>query len=220
MNVAANAVVPRFGLIMTDEVRIEGLREICGDGSRCSILTTSLEGVRALDRLDLIVLDGEAVPLLLEAVALLRRAMPKVRILVIGPQVAPPQIEAMIASGAKGYLAYECKVEEVRLAVDVVMDGSVWAPRKVLAILLEKADRERTKIGHAVPRFTARERQVLGLLVRGQSNREIAQGLQIDEGTVKAHLARLMRKARVDNRTALTMQALQGAWVLPEELSR
>lgn len=219
MKIAEDSVLPRFGLIMTDEVRIEGLREIVGDGSRCSVIATSLEGVRGLDRLDLIVLDAGAVPPLLEAVALLRRAIPNVRMLVIGPQIAPAQIEAMIASGAKGYIAYEAKEEEIRLAVDVVMDGSVWAPRKVLATLLEKADRERASAGQRAPRFTAREVEVLRLLVQGQSNREIAHGLKLDEGTVKAHLARLMRKAAVDNRTALTMQALQREWVLPEELS-
>jgi DNA-binding NarL/FixJ family response regulator len=216
MKVAEDAVLPRFGLIMTDEVRVEGLREILGDGSRCSILTTSLEGVRAVEGLDLIVLDAGLVPPLLEAVAVLRRARPNVRVLVIGWPAAAAQIEALIASGAKGYIVYDAKADEIRHAVDVVMDGSVWAPRKVLATLLDRADRERVSSAQAAPRFTTREVEVLHLLIQGQSNREIAHGLHLDVGTVKAHLARLMRKASVDNRTALTMHALQRRWVLME----
>jgi DNA-binding NarL/FixJ family response regulator len=45
-------------------------------------------------------------------------------------------------------------------------------------------------------------------LIAGRPNREIAQILDIDEGTVKAHVGRLMRKVGVDNRIALTMQAV------------
>ena len=56
--------------------------------------------------------------------------------------------------------------------------------------------------------FTARERQVMTLLMAGQSNREIAAGLRIEERTVKSHVARLLKKMGVRNRTALTMQAI------------
>jgi DNA-binding NarL/FixJ family response regulator len=62
------------------------------------------------------------------------------------------------------------------------------------------------------PRFTARERQVLSLLREGQPNREIADALGIDRGTVKAHIGRLLRKVGVSNRTALTVHPwTQGA---------
>jgi DNA-binding NarL/FixJ family response regulator len=56
-----------------------------------------------------------------------------------------------------------------------------------------------------VPKFTTREIQILNLLRAGQPNREIALALGIDEGTVKAHIGRLMRKVGVNNRIALTV---------------
>lgn len=214
MKVAEDGVLPRFGLIMTDELRTEGLKEILGDGVRCRILPLAAHRVREAGPLDLIVLDAAAAPLLIEAVTSLRRARPDARLLILGPRAGPEQIEAMIASGAKGFVPYEAKADELRMAVDVVLDGSVWAPRKVLARLIDKADRERTSARQAEPRFTERELAVLRLLVLGQSNREIALGMGVDEGTVRAHMARLMRKAAVDNRTALSMRALQGRWVV------
>jgi DNA-binding NarL/FixJ family response regulator len=61
----------------------------------------------------------------------------------------------------------------------------------------------------ATPEFTKREREVLKLLVQGFPNREIARAMGVDEGTIKAHVGRLMRKLGVANRTALTMQALE-----------
>jgi DNA-binding NarL/FixJ family response regulator len=93
------------------------------------------------------------------------------------------------------------------MAIEMVRDGSVWAPRKVLSRLLDK-QRNAPKSPASVPRFTARERQVLNLLHAGQPNREIAHALGIDEGTVKAHIGRLMRKVGVNNRIALTIHPL------------
>jgi DNA-binding NarL/FixJ family response regulator len=96
------------------------------------------------------------------------------------------------------------------MAVDMVRDGSVWAPRRVLSRLLDS--RRTAPKSPATPlRFTARERQVLNLLREGHPNREIALALGIDESTVKAHIGRLMRKVGVNNRTALTVHPLTQA---------
>ncbi len=72
------------------------------------------------------------------------------------------------------------------------------------------------EIAKAVPvRLTRRELEVLRLLVLGHPNRQIALALGVDEGTVKAHMGRLMRKAGVDNRTALSMRAIEQQWAQP-----
>jgi DNA-binding NarL/FixJ family response regulator len=99
----------------------------------------------------------------------------------------------------------EAKESEIRMAVDMVRDGSVWAPRKVLARLLDRQPGAHRPSPSAQPRFTARETEVLKLLRSGHPNREIAQSLGIDESTVKAHIGRLMRKVGVSNRIALTV---------------
>ncbi len=59
--------------------------------------------------------------------------------------------------------------------------------------------------------FTPREREVLELLVAGRSNREIAHSMGIEERTVKAHVAKLLRKVGVQNRIALTMHTINHA---------
>ena len=56
--------------------------------------------------------------------------------------------------------------------------------------------------------FTSREREVLELLVAGRSNKEIGSPLGIGERTVKAHVAKLLRKVGVQNRIALSIYAL------------
>jgi DNA-binding NarL/FixJ family response regulator len=65
--------------------------------------------------------------------------------------------------------------------------------------------------------FTDREKEVLELLVAGRSNREIGQALQIEERTVKAHVAKLMRKVGVQNRIALSVHAITHSLVREEQ---
>jgi DNA-binding NarL/FixJ family response regulator len=62
--------------------------------------------------------------------------------------------------------------------------------------------------------FTDREKQVLELLVAGRSNKEIGAVLGIEERTVKAHVAKLMRKVGVQNRIALSVHAITHSLVI------
>jgi DNA-binding NarL/FixJ family response regulator len=90
----------------------------------------------------------------------------------------------------------------------VVDSGSIWAPRKVLSKFVDRMlhATERRVLRHNF-NFTEREQEVLRLLVAARSNREIAHSLGIEERTVKAYVARLMRKVGVQNRIALSIHA-------------
>jgi DNA-binding NarL/FixJ family response regulator len=129
---------------------------------------------------------------------------------VIGLEEDHDYIQRIIGAGAKGYLAHTAKSSDVRLAIDIVHDGSAWAPRKVLANLLElsTAEEDRRAFAASDPKFTSREAQVLRLLVDGQPNRVIAEELGIDLATVKKHVGTLMRKVGVKNRISLSMQVM------------
>jgi DNA-binding NarL/FixJ family response regulator len=109
-------------------------------------------------------------------------------------------------------LSFNASAEEVCMAVEVVRDGSVWAPRKILSRLLDRAN-EAPLPAPAEVHLTRRELEVLDLLLLGLSNREIAHALHVEQATVKAHLGRLMRKAGVTNRTALGVHAMEAKWV-------
>src|SRR5882762_6909628 len=87
--------------------------------------------------------------------------------------------------------------------------GPVWAPRRVLSLFIERVT---TGPGRVFPAgrvaFTDREKEVLEMLVVGRSNKEIGSVLGIEERTVKAHVAKLMRKVGVQNRIALSVHAI------------
>jgi DNA-binding NarL/FixJ family response regulator len=204
----------RIGLIATDPLRVLGLETIFAEGD-IEVLPLSIPG--GLDSLgvSVIMIDAACTDHLFELLETFRRTRPHLRLIVIGLEESHDYIQRVIGTGAKGYLAHTARENEIRLAVDIVSDGSVWAPRKVLARLLESSRTEAHAVG-ADPKFTEREGQVLRLLVAGRPNRDIAQALGIDAATVKAHVGRLMRKVGVENRIALTMHAVSRNLVSPE----
>jgi DNA-binding NarL/FixJ family response regulator len=194
----------RIGVVATDQLRVLGLKAIFNEAMRLEIVHLSIPGALDDANLCLVLIDAECTTHLFELIATFRQTRPFLNLVVLGNDTSQEFVERVIGAGAKGYLALTAKESEIRMAVETVRDGSVWAPRKVLSRLLD-SHRVAVKSQSAIPRFTAREIQILNLLRAGQPNREIALSLGIDEGTVKAHIGRLMRKVGVNNRIALTV---------------
>lgn len=193
----------RVGVVATDPLRVVGLKALFSEAMQLEIVHLSVPGALDDAHLALVLIDAECTPHVMELISTFRQVRPFLRLIVLGNETSPEYIERVIGAGAKGYLALTSTESEIRMAVDMVRDGSVWAPRRVLSRLL---DRQRnTARSGGPPRFTPRELQVLDLLRAGQPNRAIAVALGIDEGTVKAHIGRLMRKVGVNNRIALTV---------------
>lgn len=197
----------RVGVVATNPLRVLGLKSIFSDAMQLEIVPLSIPGALGEKSLSLVLIDAECTTHLFELISTFRQVHPTLKLIVLGNETNQEYIERIIGAGAKGYLPTTARESDVKLALEMVRDGSVWAPRKVLSNLLDK-QRAEAKSPSAVPRFTARERQVLGLLRKGQPNRQIADTLGIDEATVKAHIGRLMRKVGVNNRIALTVHPL------------
>lgn len=203
MDASEHIRAERIGLVATDPMRVLGLRSIL-EGSPFEVVPLSVPGALDDCSLSLVLIDSECTGHPFQLISTFRQIRPQLRLIVLGVNTAPEHIQRVIGAGAKGYLGLTASEPELRMAIETVRDGSVWAPRKVLSKLLDREQRNPDGTEQR-PRFTARELEVLTLLREGHSNREIAHTLGIDEATVKAHLGRLMRKVGVSNRIALTM---------------
>jgi len=209
MDVQLQEVKQVVGLVATDPLRILGLQVILSKESGSSVVSLTVPVALHTFDLSLLLIDADSVPELFELLGVFRKIRPDLRLIVLGRTSEQSFIQRVIGAGAKGYLSHDAKESDIRLCIEVVRDGSMWAPRKVLARLIESVPGTLTKAPQATEsRFTEREGQVLNLLIEGRPNRDIAMTLGIDEGTVKAHVSRLMRKVGVGNRTALTMHFL------------
>ena len=139
----------------------------------------------------------------------MKAARPGLRIIVTGSGMDDETILKALAAGAKGYVDEAASPAEFTQAIRIVNQGSVWAPRRVLSIFIERVTSSPGRIFPAGRvTFTEREKEVLELLVVGRSNMEIGAAMGIEERTVKAHVAKLMRKVGVQNRIALSVHAI------------
>lgn len=203
----------RIGVVASDPLRLVGMEAILSELPGMTAVPLDLEKLASAGDLAVLMLEARATDAVPEIVAKLRRERPQLRIIVVGEGLDPLVIESVIGAGAKGYLAETASEAEIRMALEVVLDGSVWAPRKVLARLLESTGSTAASTPAAgdriEDRMTARELEVLQLLKDGRSNRAIAEALGIDEATVKAHLGRMLRKTGAHNRVELTLRAIE-----------
>ena len=136
-----------------------------------------------------------------------KRSRPEIRQIVIGPENDDELVLEAVTAGARAYLDSSADPHTVRMAIDIVVSGSIWAPRRLLSRLIDRLLGVPGGGGMGL-QLTARERQVLDLILLARSNREIAEQLGIEERTVKAHVGRLMRKTGAENRIELSIRAL------------
>ncbi len=103
----------------------------------------------------------------------------------------------LLRLGYRGYLAPDEGKEALAKALAAIERGEIWAERHILGQLLEQQQRRSAAV---------REGQVLCLIARGLSNRDIAHSLGISEGTVKVHISSLLAKHHVRRRAELIVQ--------------
>ena len=127
----------RVGVVASDPLRAVGLQTILEESAGLVTCTIDLDEALESDGLAAVLLDSSCVDDLPDALARFRRDRPLVRVVVVGETLDPGHIQSVIGNGAKGYLAGTANESEIRMAMEVVLDGSVWAPRKVLARLIE-----------------------------------------------------------------------------------
>jgi DNA-binding NarL/FixJ family response regulator len=203
----------RIGLVADEPIRLAGLASIFERSAQNSQphyvpVIGSLTELLSLPGLKYLVVDFESPIGGLKALNTIRRNRPDIRSIVIGQEGNDDLVLRAIVAGARAFLDQKAGPELVCKAVDVVTDGSIWAPRRLLSRLIDRLlNPQDTSLTAITPQLTVREQQVLELILKAQSNREIAMQLGIEERTVRAHLARLMRKAGVDNRIKLSMSA-------------
>ncbi len=210
---AAPAKKPTIHVVVVDSdpLRFIGLRSLFDNEPDLELTAATLDELPRLQNVDMAMLGNRAAggPSIFDVMASLKAVRPDLRIIVSGTGADDETILKALAAGAKGYVDEAASAAEFVQAIRVVHQGSVWAPRRVMSIFIDRVTSSPGKIFPAGRvDFTDREKEVLELLVAGRSNREIGQALQIEERTVKAHVAKLMRKVGVQNRIALSVHAI------------
>jgi DNA-binding NarL/FixJ family response regulator len=206
MSAISQAIPIRVGVVAGEPIRLEGLTSVFEREPEFG----QDEHV-ANPELEYLVIDINASSRGLQTIREIRRQRPALRLIVIGPAGNDALVMDAIVGGARAYLDLTAGPRVVREAIEVVVSGSIWAPRRLLSRLIDRLlQSAEGGANRGEPHLTARERQVMELILLARSNREIARELGIEERTVKAHVGRLMRKTGAENRIDLSMRALSG----------
>jgi len=213
MSVNRSPATIRVGMVTDEPIRLEGLVTIFElqpqGGARFQPVTGSLEYLLCYPDLDCLIVGRSSSSSGVEILQKIRRERPAIRQIVIGPVGNDELIQQSIIAGARAYLDLAAGPEVVLKAIEEVMTGDIWAPRRVLSRLIDRLlTLYESNSPDASLHLTDREHEVLNLILMARSNREIADDLGIEERTVKAHVGRLMRKTGAENRIELSMRAL------------
>lgn len=145
-----------------------------------------------------VVLWAECPEGLSEAVERVRKASPDAPILVLGLREDLPLAMAALKAGARGFVHAGMEPDQVARAISVVARGEEVVPRWMLGYLVDEVTYEEP--AELIP-LTSRQLEVIGLVVDGLSNAEIAHRLFVTESTVKQHLRAAYKVLSVNDRT-------------------
>ncbi|HUJ65742.1 MAG TPA: response regulator transcription factor [Acidimicrobiales bacterium] len=149
----------------------------------------------------------------IEAARRIKEAVPSTKLLMLTVSDEEDDLYDAIKAGANGYLLKEVSVEEVAGAIHAVARGqSLISPpmaskllREFNALARQAAEREQLP----APVLTPRELEVLKLVARGMSNKEVADHLFISENTVKNHVRNILEKLHLHSRMEAVMYAVR-----------
>lgn len=136
----------------------------------------------------------------IEATERLRREFPEANVLIFSTFERDENVYQALRAGARGYLLKTAPRAELLAAIRTVAGGKSYLPAALSQRVAERLSQ---------PDLSPRELEILGLIRRGRSNKEIGAALFIAEDTVKRHVSNLMQKLRVDDRAQAVAEAIR-----------
>src|SRR3989304_1106795 len=197
-------------LLVDDHILVRrGVAELLAKKEGIEIVGEAANGAEALEKVRVLMPDVVLMDVYmpgcngLEATRRIKEEFPYVKVIMLTVADQDRVLFEAIKAGAQGYLLKEIEPEELIQMIKGVQRGEAPISRTTAARLLAEYSRE-AKEGPKKPRtespLTEREQQVLELVAKGQTNKEIAAALHISNSTVKNHLSNILEKLHLQNR--------------------
>jgi DNA-binding NarL/FixJ family response regulator len=195
--------VVRRGLLgffeLLDDIEVVGEAE---DGRRAVELTGEQQPDVVLMDLLMPVMDGIA------ATAEIKARYPDVEVVALTSFIEEERVTAALEAGATGYLLKDADADDVAIAVRRAHAGEVHLDPQVARMLANRIRTRRDDTPAHEP-LTEREREVLSLVAKGHSNKEIASLLDITERTARTHVSNILGKLDLASRTQAALWAIE-----------
>ncbi|HWN96078.1 MAG TPA: response regulator transcription factor [Methylomirabilota bacterium] len=208
-------------LLVDDDLYVrEGVRSCLGRHQHFEVVGEAAEGNDAVQiarkLLPDVVVMNISLPGMdgLEVTRCLRAVCPQAKVLILAGHRGKDMVRDVVRSGAPGYLSKTASPSELVAAIECVHRGGTFFTPEVAQTFFEEFVRNGGKVLDAGPKpLSARERQVLQLIVEGLPNKQVAANLQLSVRTVEKHRQRVMRKLGVRRATELVKFAVTRGWV-------
>ncbi|MFI5292475.1 MAG: response regulator [Candidatus Limnocylindrales bacterium] len=195
--------VVRSGLVtffsLLDDIEVVGQ---ASDGSQAVAAAAALHPDVVLMDLLMPALDG------VTAIARIKADQPDIEIVAMTSFIEEEKVTAALAAGATGYLLKDAEADEVAAAVRDAYHGEMHLDPAVARVLAERLRHRPQDDGPTEP-LTEREREVLRLVARGLSNKDIAAALFITERTARTYVSNILGKLGLQSRTQAALWALE-----------
>ena len=219
VNLASGDETPiRVMLVDDQELFRRGLDLVLRDEPDIEVVGEAGDGLAAIERAaelqpDVVMMDVRLPGVGgIEAARRIRNAQPSTKVVILTVSDDEEDLFGAIRAGVSGYLLKEISIDEVANAVRAVVQGQALVTPSMAAKLFSEFNvlSRRVDAQHGTtPRLTDREVEVLRLVAKGMSNKEIATELVIAENTVKNHVRNILEKLQMRSRMEAAMYAVR-----------
>lgn len=203
----------------------QGLKEMLATDEGIEVVGEAENGAEAVKlarevRPDVVILDVE-MPVMgaEEAMDQLLRFSPPPRIVIVTMHDDPRLVRELFGRGASAYLVKSASLQELIAAVRTAAEAPASSHDENVVMVVPREAFERAERATEEGGLSARELEILLLVARGLSNRQIALSLRVAEATVKRHLANVYPKMGVGSRGEATRKALSEGWISARDVT-
>lgn len=210
--------MPNIRIMIVDDHMLirEGLKRLLGIESEIEVIAEAASGMECLDLIeatppDVVLIDLKMPGINgLETTQVIRKNHPQVKVIVLTMYDERELVRKAIHVGAHGYLLKNAKREELIAAIRHCVRGRSYLDPAIASIVLDQL-KQRQSQGPSDDQapLTRRELEVLQAIVKGMTDREAADLLNISEHTIRSHTKSIFRKLRVSSKSQAAVKALQ-----------
>jgi len=203
-------------VLLADDKEIfrEGLARLLQEQEQIEVVSQCSNGKEAIEKAresepDVVLMDSNISDCgSKEATQQINESSPGVKVAMLTDSRDEEKLFSAIEDGATGYLLKDMRIVDLVESIDLIRKGEVVVPPSLAGKLVRKVT-VKTKEAEVKEGLSEREIEILKLLVRGNTNKEIAEALFITENTVKVHMKNILGKLQLRNRQQAAAYAVK-----------
>ncbi len=214
-----------YRIIIADDHSLirKGIKSIISQTENMEVVSEAADGLELIDQIgehqpDMVILDISMPEMNgIETVSILRERFAEIRILILTMHAQAQYFYQTISSGAHGYLLKDDSDTELCTAIETVRQGKIYiSPQLVSEVSSEMVSAIHDQKEIPLVQLTKREKQVLQMVVKGKTSKQMAETLCLSPRTIDHHRASLLKKFKKKKTIDLVNHVVRNSIVVPE----